>query len=446
MTHSPDETAAARRASLDSILFRLREMFGEDRARQFSGDRFRVSDEAERIVALPQTTHELSEMLKVAADQRWRVLPAGAGTWLTMGNPPTQYHLIVSTERLDRVLEYEPADLTATVEAGCTLRKFNDLAARDRQFIPLNPFGDEAMTIGGIVATASSGTMRCSYGTPRDWLVGITVAHADGRTTKAGGKVVKNVAGYDLCKLYTGSFGTLAVITEMSFKLRALPSTEKTIFFYADQAAPLCALLSRITDSDVAPTAMELFTPTEMLPVEPRPFALALRFLYEAETVDSQIEEAARLGADLDHTVLGEAEDLEFWRAYESSEVSPDWEFSLRMTGMPADLAAMIADADQVLPKACIRAHAGNGVLRIQAREDWLDEVKARLQPRKIAELRRMAQGRGGGLVILHAPAEIAHQLDAWGEVRETADLMRALKERFDPNSLLNPGRFVSGI
>ncbi|MFN0087558.1 MAG: FAD-binding oxidoreductase [Blastocatellia bacterium] len=446
MTHSPEETAAARRASLDSILHRLREMFGEDRARRFSDDRFRVSDEAERIVVLPHTAEELSEMLKMAADQHWRVVPAGAGTWLGMGNRPTQFHLILSTERLDRVVEYEPADLTATVEAGCRLRTFNELAARHRQFIPLNPFGDEAMTIGGVVATASAGTMRCAYGTPRDWLIGITVAHADGRVTKAGGKVVKNVAGYDLCKIYAGSFGTLAVITEMSFKLRALPSTEKTIVFYADQAAPLCELLSRITDSDVAPTAMELFTPTEALPVEQRPFALALRFLYEAETADSQIAEAARLGADLDRATLGEAEALAFWRAYETTETSPDWEFSLRMTGLPADLPAMIADADRVLPKAGIRAHAGNGVLRILAGGGWLDEVRTRLQPRKLAELRRMARERGGALVILHAPAEISQQLDAWGEVGGTADLMRALKERFDPNSLLNPGRFVSGI
>jgi glycolate oxidase FAD binding subunit len=446
MTHSPEETAAARRASLDSILFRLREMFGEDRAQQCSGNRFRVADEAERVVALPRTAEELSEMLKLATDERWRVLPAGAGTWLSMGNPPTQYHLIVSTERLDRIVEYEPADLTATVEAGCALRRFNELAAQHRQFIPLNPFGDEAMTIGGIVATASAGTMRCGYGTPRDWLIGLTVAHADGRITKAGGKVVKNVAGYDLCKLYTGSYGTLAVITEMSFKLRALPSTEQTILFYADAAAPLCELLARITDSDIAPTAMELFTPTEMLPVEQRPYALAVRFLYEAETAASQIDETARMGAELAHTILDETAARAFWGAYEASEVSPAWEFSLRMTGLPADLQAMIADAAQILPKAFIRAHAGNGVLRIQAREDWLDEVKARLQPRKIAELRRMAQGRGGALVILHAPPEISRQLDAWGEAGGTADLMRALKERFDPNALLNPGRFVSGI
>ncbi len=446
MTHSPDESAAARRASLDGILHRLREMFGEDRARQFSGDRFRVADEAERIVAFPHSAEELSEMLTFAAAQHWRVLPAGAGTWLGMGNRPTQYHLIVSTERMDRIIEYEPADLTATIEAGCSLRRFNEQAAEHRQFIPLNPFGDPAMTIGGVIATGSAGTMRCGYGTPRDWLVGITVVQADGRITRAGGKVVKNVAGYDLCKLYTGSFGTLAVITQMSFKLRAVPDSDGTIVFYADAAAPLCDLLARITDSDIAPTAMEFFTPTPMLPIDQRPVALALRFLYEAETVRSQIEEVARLGGDLAHSELSEAEARAFWRAYEESEVSPEWEFSLRMTGLPADLPAMIADAEQVLPAACLRAHAGSGVLRIQAREGWLDEVRGRLQPRKIAELRRMAQRRGGALVILHAPPEISKQLDAWGDVGAAVDLMRAIKERFDPNALLNPGRFVSGI
>ncbi len=446
MNHSLEEAAKFQAVSLDKILHRLREMFGEDRAQLLSGNRFRVAGETSRVVAFPHDLHELSEMMKLAHDERGRVIPAGAGTWLRMGNRPTEINLIVSTEQMNRVVEYEPADLTATVEAGCPLDAFNKLAAEHRQFIPLDPFGDNAMTIGGVIATASSGPSRCAYGMPRDWLIGLTVVHADGKITKAGGKVVKNVAGYDLCKLYTGSYGTLAVIAEMSFKLRALPPVEKTIVFYADASDTLCAMLARITDSAVQPTVMELISPSDALPLPRNQFALALRFLNEAETVESQIDEAKKLGAEIRHTVLSNDDAVAFWRAYRESEVSPAWEFSLRMTGLPSDLPTMLADAGRILPKAFLRAHAGNGVLRIHAAEGWLDELKTRLQPRKIAELRRVAQSRGGGLLILRAPEEITDQLDVWGEAGATAGLMRALKERFDPNVLLNPGRFVAGI
>ncbi|MGH9800833.1 MAG: FAD-binding oxidoreductase, partial [Blastocatellia bacterium] len=294
------ESELQRQVFADQIRHRLREMFGEDRARMATGDNFRVVDETERVVAFPHNIEELSEMIALAESERWRLIPAGAGTWLTVGNRPVQFQFVVSTAKMNRVIEYEPADLTATVEAGCSLTEFNQQAARHRQFIPLDPFGSANSTLGGIIASASSGTLRCGYGTPRDWLIGIRVVHPNGGVTKAGGKVVKNVAGYDLCKLYTGSFGSLAVIAEMSFKLRALPPAEKTLVFYAADAESLCWLALRISDSDVQPSAMELISPTDdlNLPIEPRSYALVLRFLNEVETVEFQLNEAARIGHD----------------------------------------------------------------------------------------------------------------------------------------------------
>ncbi|HMY76867.1 MAG TPA: FAD-binding oxidoreductase, partial [Blastocatellia bacterium] len=180
------EAEPLRKVSADQMLHKLREMFGEDRARLFGADSFRVADESERVVAFPHNIEELGEMLKLATDEDWRVIPAGAGDWLTMGNRPVSFHLVVSTARMNRVLEYEPADLTATVEAGCTLADFNRLAVQHRQWIPLDPFGEQNATLGGIVATASAGPLRCAYGTPRDWLIGIRVVHPNGSVTKAG--------------------------------------------------------------------------------------------------------------------------------------------------------------------------------------------------------------------------------------------------------------------
>ncbi len=437
-----------RRVSADQILHRLREMFGEDRARITTGDNFRVVDEPERIVALPHDINELSEMLKLAEDERWRVIPAGAGTWLTVGNRPVQFHLVVSTSKMNRVLEYEPADLTATVQAGCALTEFNQQAAKHRQFIPLDPFGQTHSTIGGIIASASSGPLRCAYGTPRDWLVGITVVHPNGGVTKAGGKVVKNVAGYDLCKLYTGSFGSLAMIAELSFKLRSLPPTEKTLVFYAADAQSLCELALRISDSDVQPSAMELISPIEELglPIESNRFALALRFLNEAETIESQLNDAARLGSDFDRVVLSATDADAFWRGYHKTETDDRWAFNLRLSALPADLNAVLNDVNQLLPHTSWRAHAGNGVLRVLAKEDLFADLQTKRRPKFIAELRHLTQARGGQLVVLEAPQAIKDQLDTWGDVGATARLMRELKNRFDPNAQLNPGRFVAGI
>jgi glycolate oxidase FAD binding subunit len=446
MENTQSRTAHA--VSSDKIIYRLREMFGEDRADMASGDKYRVDDEPERAVAFPRDIEELSEMMRLASGEGWRVIPAGAGTWLEMGARPERLDLVVSTARMGRALEYEPADLTATVEAGVALAAFNRTAAEYRQFIPLDPFGDERSTVGGVIATASSGPLRCAYGTPRDWLIGVAVVAADGRITRAGGKVVKNVAGYDLCKLYAGSFGTLAVIAEASFKLRALPPSEKTVAFYSRDAESLCSLAARVTDSDVQPAAMELIAPYEeaLQPPGAEYFALVLRFRNEAEAVDWQIEEAARLGSDFRHETLGPSVADEFWRAYHESETSPSAEFILRLSALPADLNALIADVNRALPPVRLRAHAANGVVRLQGEARWLDGFKTEERLRMLAEIRRLTRTRGGQTLILRAPGEIKSRIDVWGETGPTEGLMRALKEKFDPHNMLNPGRFVAGI
>jgi len=359
-----------------------------------------------------------------------------------------QFHLAVSTAKMNRVIEYEPADLTATVQAGCSLVGFNQLAAQHRQFIPLDPFGDASSTLGGIVASASSGPLRCGYGTPRDWLIGLKVVHPNGGVTRAGGKVVKNVAGYDLCKLYTGSFGTLAMIAEMSFKLRALPQAEKTLIFYADNAERLCSLALRITDSDVHPSSLEMISPTHNpgLPVEPERFAMALRFLNPAETIETQLSDASRIGYDFERAVLSDVYAEKFWRIYHETETDDEWAFSLRLSALPADLNEALKDVGRILPKASWRIHGANGIIRVLGKEDMFEGLQTRRRPKFIAELRQLMQARGGQLVLLNAPQTIKDQLDSWGDVGATARLMRDLKNRFDPEAQLSPGRFVAGI
>ncbi len=442
----------------EQVLSRLRQNFGEDRARVMTGADYRVGAEESRIVAVPQTQEELAEMLRLAGAESWRVIPAGAGSWLEMGNPPTGFDLLISTSRLGRLLDYEPADLTATLEAGHSLTSFNAIAGQQGQWIPLDPFGSPDSTIGATIATASHGPLRGGFGTPRDWLIGIRVAQVDGRMTRAGGKVVKNVAGYDLCKLYTGSFGTLAIITEMTFKLRSRPPVDRTIMIQANEAnkaeslARLAAITGEIRQSALQPVAIEIVTPQSVvpLPIEPdNPTlpALVVRFSHEAEAVDSQIAETIKICSNIskiDHTVLSEADAALFWKSYHDGETDQHWETSLRLSFLPADLPEVLALASSRFPAAHQRAHAANGTLRLH--------FVAGTGPKagELSDFRQALEARDGRqrgqMIILRAPAGSDSRIDTWGDPGPTAHLMQSIKRQYDPQGLLNPGRFVAGI
>jgi len=442
------KTESSRHVTPEKVLDQVRQNFGVDRAVIYNDDQFRVGNEAERVVATPGSAGELAELLRLASSEAWRVIPAGSGTWLGVGNPGHGFDLIVSTLRLNQVLEYEPADLTATVGAGLALSSFNALAGTHGQWIPLDPFGAPESTIGATISTASYGPLRGGFGTPRDWLIGIQVAQIDGRLTRAGGKVVKNVAGYDLCKLYTGSYGTLAIITEMNFKLRSLAPTERTLVFYAAQAGELAALAGRLQQAALQPAAMELLTPSGSagLPLDAAVSALAIRFMHEAEAVESQIAEAQRIGADCQSTVLSESDATAFWSRYHQSETDQRWTTTLRLSFLPANLAGVLASAITELPGAEVRAHAANGVLRIllPAAESENPENKDTID--RLYRLRKTLEGAGGRLVITRAAAGLHERIDVWGDPGGNGPLMLAIKNQYDPRRLLNPDRFVNGI
>src|SRR5205085_10616283 len=171
----------------------------------------------------PASVEEACEVLRLAASEGWAVVPSGAGTWIDVGNPLRRVEVIVSTRRMQRIIEHEPADLIAIAEAGVTLDALNAELGKAGQWLPLDPPDDGRATIGGVVATGMSGAQCFGYGSPRSSVIGMRVALADGRIVKAGGRVVKNVAGYDLCKLFTGSYGTLGWILELTFKLKPRP-------------------------------------------------------------------------------------------------------------------------------------------------------------------------------------------------------------------------------
>ncbi|HKB67304.1 MAG TPA: FAD-binding protein, partial [Pyrinomonadaceae bacterium] len=214
---------------------------------------------ANPLVVSPGSIDEVCEVMKLASSEGWKVMPAGAMTWPDVGQPVRRVDIVVSTARLNRIIEHEPADLIAVSEAGVTLKNFNDALMQKGQWLPLDPPNDGRATIGGVVATGLGGAQQFGYGPPRKHVIGMKVVRADGSLIKVGGRVVKNVAGYDLCKLFTGSYGTLGIIAEVNFKLRPVPFATTTVTSWGTRES-LLSRAQRVIDARLFPVAVELLS------------------------------------------------------------------------------------------------------------------------------------------------------------------------------------------
>ncbi|MGH3798300.1 MAG: FAD-binding oxidoreductase [Pseudonocardiaceae bacterium] len=374
-----------------------------------------------RWVAQPAGTEEVSAVLRAAADVGLHVVPRGAGTRLSWGTPPRQLDLIVDTARMDAVLAHVAGDLVVTTQAGLRLAKLQDALAPQGQRLALDGGG----TIGGTIATAASGPLRYRYGAVRDLIIGITVVLADGTVTRSGGKVVKNVAGYDLAKLYTGSLGTLGIITEAVFRLHPLPDTSRWITVTADDPRRAAAAVAVIRNSQNDPVALEV---DRIVPGGPVTVGIAV------EGVTEGIEARAADVADLLGRSAGTPATI--------TDAPPDWwglapyaanRPAVVVTCEPTGLSDLLATAP-----GSLRGSAGAGVL-VAGLHDG-ERVGADL-----AELRAIAARHGGTAVLRCAPPQLKAGLDVWGPVPALA-LMRRLKDEFDPQHRLAPGRFVGGI
>ncbi|MDQ4102998.1 MAG: FAD-binding oxidoreductase, partial [Actinomycetota bacterium] len=363
-------------------------------------------------------TEEASAVLRAAAGLGLRVVARGSGTRLDWGVAPTALDLIIDTSRMNAVLAHAAGDLVVTTQAGLPMVDLQAELASHRQRLAL----DSAGTVGGTIATAASGPLRYRYGSVRDLLIGITVVLADGTITRSGGTVVKNVAGYDLGKLYTGSLGTLGVITEAVFRLHPLPQASRWITVQAADAARAATAIAVIQTSQHDPAALEVDRDE---PGGPVIVGIAL------EGVAGGIDTRADAVADL----LGEAAGT----PATVTEQPPGWWGRLpdlphaTVTCQPTGLAELLATAPGAL-----RGSAGAGVLT--AGLDDSDRLGAEL-----AQLRSMASRHGGSVVLRCAARDHKAALDVWGPVPGLA-LMRRLKDQFDPEHRLSPGRFVGGI
>jgi glycolate dehydrogenase FAD-binding subunit len=403
----------------------------------------------------PDTAEEVAAALKRASDARQSIVIRGAGTKLDQGRPAQRIDAFLSTRRLNRVLEHQHGDLTATIEGGATLRDVNDTLARYGQCLPLDPpFADHA-TIGGILATNDSGPLRHRFGTPRDLVIGVQLATTDGALAKAGGQVVKNVAGYDLSKLVCGSCGSLAAIVRATFKLTPLPAASKTITIEAPDLEPLGRILREVMSSQIEPIAFEVHVQPQSVMIVGRPFQgrqdagpdlsavasagaerpglrIILRFASLPAVVDAQIAQTQALQSikECATTVLDDRSERELWDTHARSF----WDAPgaiVRAGWLPTNLAAALKECGASITELAGRAAVGGGLIRIDG--------DASRQAAAVAQLRRSTSFHN--LVVLRADDELKSMVDVWDLKPDRARLFASLKQALDPNNTLNAGR-----
>jgi glycolate oxidase FAD binding subunit len=377
-------------------------------------------------VVEPASEQELSEALRCADREGVAVIPRGGGTKMAWGNPPrlpssapaARAGLILSTAGLNRIVEHAWADLTVTVEAGCQFAELQRTLATHGQRLALDPLWPETATIGGILSTNDSGAWRLAYGGLRDLIIGITLVLADGTIARSGGKVVKNVAGYDLPKLATGALGTLGVITEAIFRLHPLPRYSRTLTLAPAGLNEAQTLLLRLQDSNLAHTALQLRAQSGKPP--------ELDVLLEGTEagIAAQTEYIAALAG----APAAESSDI-VWRARQQIA---DCDAVAKCSVLPARIADAITAIEHAGDRSWRAVFQATGL-------GWIS-VDAPLQ-----SLRAQMESQGGTLTVLSQPPGRA-PIETWGNPGDMLPLMRAIKQRFDPKSTLNPGRFVGGI
>ena len=413
----------------------LQGIVGEGHVREATpGDA--VEGVAPHFVVEPGTIEEISELMKLASREGLKVAPRGGGTKMFLGNLPTELDLVVSIARMNEVLEHVPGDQVVRVQAGIRLADLQERLAGSNQMLAVDP-SEEGATVGGIVAANVYGPRRLRTGTVRDLIIGITVVLSDGTVAKAGSKVVKNVAGYDLSKLFTGSLGTLGIIADANFRLHPIPETSGTVALEVDSPAAAGEAVQSLLHSQLLLSAIELRWSEGS-------GTLAVLIENMEPAVAAQVETASSLlGAYGEPRVLDSAGGNELIdsirRFLEDDEVK--LKIGFMPAGLPDVMTAVLGGAERKGVTARITGHAGNGVTFV-----GLSGGGEEAQIGLIEELREVLVPRGGSVVVQRAPATLKKRVDAWGPVGSSLLLTRRVKERFDPRGGLNPGRFVGGI
>jgi glycolate oxidase FAD binding subunit len=413
----------------------------------------------------PGSVPELGALVRRAAAEGQAIYPLGGQTMTNLGLPPTRPGVGIDLRGLAQVIDYPARDMTVTVQAGITLAHLQELLGKENQRLPVDVPRASQATLGGVLATNVSGPRRYSFGTLRDYVIGITVVNDEGQEVKAGGRVVKNVAGYDLCKLYVGSLGTLGIIAQVTLKLRPIPE-ERALIVLPCASDRVGALLDQLHRSRTRPVCLDLLNAAAaryinreagmnvaQAPSLPdAPWLVVIGFEDNRDAVCWQVQQLVKelsteLGEDgrgLDARVGVTSEPL--WQALvEFADVAqvgqPEARLTFKANVLPSATAAFCSRADQLPDNLLLQAHAGNGIIVGHAGNDLTQE-----RARTLIQRLREVLPTEGNIVIQRCPPAWKGSLPIWGNPRGDGWLMRTIKKNLDPRGLFNPGRFVESI
>jgi glycolate oxidase FAD binding subunit len=396
-----------------------------------------------RQTLMPNTVEALSQAIRQWSMDRIPFAPIGSGSKRSWGQGLREENLQwVSTAGLDQVIDHAAGDLTVTVQAGM---KFADLQARliqSGQFWAIDPSYEDRATVGGIIATADSGALRHRYNSVRDMVLGVEFVRSDGERVKAGGRVVKNVAGYDLMKLLTGSYGTLGILTQVTLRLYPLQEASRTVWLSGAGQAVL-SVMQAILNSGLTPTAIDLLSATASEKLGfPAAIGLLVRIQGLAESVTEQVQRLQSLGESQGLSIAVPSEEAALWQQLgtvmtagdrASEKTSGDASRVLcKWAVRSAETVRTIESLQRDFPGAIARFHVGSGLGQVQF---------PAITTEALTQVRSMVEAKGGFLTILEAPDELKASIEVWGYRGNGLGWMRSIRQQFDPNGLLSPGR-----
>jgi glycolate oxidase FAD binding subunit len=387
----------------------------------------------------PCDQNGISGAVRAAFEAGSPVYPIGGGTSLDFGLAARRPGIGISLAGLNRVVDYPARDMTITVEAGITMKQLANTLATERQWLPVDAPQPEQATMGGVVACAASGPRRFGSGTMRDYVIGISAVDGRGMAFKGGGRVVKNVAGYDFCKLLTGSLGTLGVITQVTLKIRPLPEKSALIACDVPDLALLDRLLGALITSNATPSAIEF--------VAGPAWSSNGRLIVGLEGTEGEVnwmcralaDEWRALGVATSEIIKDEAA-KSLWQQLRDFPTDRNSPLVLKATLKPSAVCSFVALARQIDPKASIQAHAGTGIVIVRFAEISVGDLSRQL----IGRLQPATRIVGGECVVLSSNGlgELTRQAQ-WGGIEGATLWMTKVKRQFDPKDILNPGRSV---
>lgn len=394
-------------------------------------------------IVYPNSAEELAEVVACSHQNQWRILLCGSGSKLHWGGLAEGVRIVVSTAQMNRLIDHAVGDLTVTAEAGMKLTDLQAILAQQGQFLAIDPAYPSTATLGGIIATADAGALRQRYGSVRDMLIGISLVRTDGNRAKAGGRVVKNVAGYDLMKLFTGSYGTLGAIDQVTFRIYPIPAASRSIVL-TGASEKIAQATATLLASGLTPTAVELLAASTVAKLElGQNMGVLIRFQSIEVSVEKQaaqmLQVAQALG--LQGTEFADANETALWQRLreqmESHSNTP--QITCKIGVLPAQVVEVLDKLSHLASEMTTGViHAGSGLGTVR--------FPANLSATSLNQMRQLCQSQNGFLSVLEAPIALKQKIDVWGYTGNALTAMQALKKQFDPQNLFSPGRFVGGI